>query len=209
MNTFFKRFLGVSFIIAAIFGIAFSAISVYGVWRVRTVALTTLDDTVELISTTLDTTADGLVVIGQSLQAAADTIAATEEATLAIAQTVHDIDSVVSGFMDILSFIPGMSTVADSDIDSASENLSSAETEMLAVATNIGAISTNLGDAQEVIDAYQDAVTISQERLQNIQEDGPKWITAMAVMLTVIFIWLAIAQVGLIVQGMEMMHKEK
>ncbi|MFH1635840.1 MAG: hypothetical protein ABIG63_17755 [Chloroflexota bacterium] len=209
MNTFFKRFLGVSFIIAAIFGIAFSVISVYGVWRVRAAALTTLDDTVELISAPLDTTADGLVVMNQSLQAAADTIAATEEATLAIAQTMHDIDYVVSGFMNILSFIPGVHTVEDSDIDSASENLSSAEKEMLAVATNISAISSNLGDAQEVIDAYQDTVVTSQERLRNIQENGPKWITAMAVILTVIFIWLAIAQVGLIVQGMEMMHSEK
>ena len=209
MNLFFKRFLGVSFVIAAFFGIAFSAISVYGVWQVRAAALTTLDDTVELVNTTLDTTADGLLVMGQSLQAAADTVAATEEATLAIAQTVHDIDSVVSGFMDILNFIPGMSTVADSDIDSASENLSSAETEMLAVATNISEISTSLIDAQEVIDAYQDTVTTSQERLRNIQENGPKWITAIAVMLTVIFIWLAIAQMGLILQGMEMMRSEK
>ncbi|MBU1660153.1 MAG: hypothetical protein KKD28_01620, partial [Chloroflexi bacterium] len=121
----------------------------------------------------------------------------------------HDIDYVVSGFMNILSFIPGVHTVEDSDIDSASENLSSAEKEMLAVATNISAISSNLGDAQEVIDAYQDTVVTSQERLRNIQENGPKWITAMAVILTVIFIWLAIAQVGLIVQGMEMMHSEK
>lgn len=208
MNLFFKRFFGVSFVIAAIFGIAFSAISVYGVWRVRAAALPALHDTVELISTTLDTTADGLTVMNQSLQSAADTIAATEEATLAIAQTVHDIDSIVSGFMEIISFIPGLKTVEDSDISSASENLSSAELEMLSVATNISAISTNLGDAQDVIDAYQDTVTTSQERLQSIQENGPKWITAMTVMLTLIFIWLAIAQVGLIVQGIEMMRSE-
>ena len=205
MNTYFKRFFGISLVFAAIFGIAFSAIGIYGVWRVRSAAIPALGDTVELVSTTLETTADGLVVMDQSLQAATDTVAATEEATLAIAQSVHDIDSVVSGFMDILSFIPGVNTDEDSDINSASENLSSAETDMLAMATNIGIISSNLSDAQEVIDDYQDAVAASQERLQNIQENGSKWITAMAVMLILIFIWLAIAQVGLIVQGMEMM----
>ena len=207
MNTFFRKFFGLSLIFFAVLGIIFSLFGVINIWRVRAAALPAVEETITLFDAALDTTTEGLSIMDQSLQAASGTIIATEEATLAIAQTMNDIDSIVSGFLDIVNLIPLVDFGGqDVDLATSSGNLGTAEQELLGVATNLSLIGVNLSNAQQVVTDYQTAVTTSKEQLENLRENGPKWITTSAVVLTIMLIWLAIAQIGLLIQGWEMLR---
>ena len=62
MNPFIRKFFGINMILVAILGMFFSAFGAVGIWIVRTSVLASLNETSELLITTLETTSDGLVV---------------------------------------------------------------------------------------------------------------------------------------------------
>ena len=51
------------------------------------------------------------------------------------------------------------------------------------------------------------AVESATVQLESIRQNGPTWITVMTVVMTIMFVWLAIAQVGLLLQGVELIRK--
>ncbi len=63
-------------------------------------------------------------------------------------------------------------------------------------------------EAQNVVDNYQIAVNGAKFQLENIQQNGPTWITVTTVVMTIILVWLAIAQVGLLLQGAELIRRK-
>ena len=63
MRSFFRKFLGISLITVACFGMLFSTFGAVGIWIMRTSVLTSLDETTQLVINTLETTSDGLGVV--------------------------------------------------------------------------------------------------------------------------------------------------
>ena len=83
-------FIGILLIGAAVAGLAISVTGIFGVWRLGRSMKTGLIDTLALLETTLQTTADGITIAGQSLDQAIvslDTLASTLATT---GQSVHD-----------------------------------------------------------------------------------------------------------------------
>jgi uncharacterized phage infection (PIP) family protein YhgE len=187
-------------ILLAIFGMVFSAFGVYGIWMVRSAALVALDDSVELISVTLETTAEGLRVVDGSLDAATDTLTTTAETTETLAQTLGEISTLANGIMGLVNFVGGGSETPESQ----SGDLA---VEVQRMTNNLTDVTNNLGQAQSVVDDYQLTIDNAQAQLDNIQQGGPTWITAIAVVMTIILVWLAIAQIGLLLQGAELIRK--
>ena len=73
MNSFFRKFFGISLILVAILGMAFSTFGVVGIWAVRNSVFVSLHETTELLINTLETKSEGMVVVDNSLNAATST----------------------------------------------------------------------------------------------------------------------------------------
>ena len=81
-------------------------------------------------------------------------------------------------------------------------------TEVQTMAANLNQVTNSLVEAHDVIDNYKVAVNKTTIQLETIRENGPTWITAISVVMTVMLVWLAITQVGLLLQGVELIHKQ-
>jgi methyl-accepting chemotaxis protein len=200
MHSFFRKFFGISLIIVAIFGMAFSAFGAAGVWAVRTSVLNSLDETTKLLITTLETTSDGLIIVDDSLNAAAGALAATAQTTEAIAQTFVEVNSLANGIIGVVNLVGG-------GIEAPESQNTDIAAEVNTMTANLNQVTISLVEAHEVVDNYQLAVESATIQLENIQQNGPTWITVMTVVMTIMFVWLAIAQVGLLLQGVELIRK--
>ena len=49
MNNFFKRSLGLTFLIAAVVGLIFSIVAMVGIWRVRSTANQVIENTIQVL----------------------------------------------------------------------------------------------------------------------------------------------------------------
>ena len=205
MNPFIKRFTGIRFIIFAIIGILISLGGIYAAWQVRSSLSANLFETTELVNSTLSTTYNGMNVLNDTLDEAMDTIESTERVMFAMAQTMGDINEFTSNFLGNLPIrIPGLQRPEDSsEGDSPINNFAVVETEMENIAGNFRGINSAMIDAQGVVSNYQNVIIITQEQIDSIQTNGPKWISTITWGLTIFMVWFAITQIGFIVQGLE------
>jgi hypothetical protein len=194
MNPFFRKFLGISLIIVAIFGIIFNTFGIVGIWTVRNSVLASLDESTELLINTLQTTSDGLLIVNDSLNAATITLAATAQTTQTMAQTLVEVSSLANGIVSIVNLVGG-------GIDPPESQDINLSAEVQKMTTNLNQVTSSLVEAQEVVDSYQIAVENATIQLENIQQNGPTWITIVAIVMTIMLVWLVIAQIGLLIQG--------
>jgi len=98
MNPQLKRILGLVLVIISIFSLVITAGGVIALWSARLAITTALQDTVKLISETLDTTQKALAVADAALQNAADTITilsgSIDSLAISIGSTQNALDSV-------------------------------------------------------------------------------------------------------------------
>ena len=201
MRPLLRKFIGISLILLAIFGMLFSALGVIGVWKVRESLLITFQDSTELLIGTLETTSKGLLVVDDSLNAASGTVEATTRTTETMAQSLGEINSIANGIVGIVNLVGGGLETPDT------QNLNFSE-DVQILTINLNRVSSNLGEAQEVVDDYQLAIDNAKTRLIIIQENGPTWITILVIGLTILFLWLAIAQIALLLQGVDLVKEE-
>ena len=201
MQSFFKKFLGISIIILAIIGMIFSVVGAVSIWVVRKSVISSLDTTTNNLIITLDAASDGLTIVDNSLNAASGTLIATVQTTETIAQTVAEINTIANGIVGIVNMIGGEKDMPES-------NYSEITKDIQTMTVNLNKVTTSLDDANEAIDIYQVAVNNTANQLEAIRQNGPIWITIFSVFLTIMLIWLALAQVGLLFHGFELLRNQ-
>jgi methyl-accepting chemotaxis protein len=201
VQSFFKKILGISIIIIAITGMIFSAAGAVAVWTIRKSVITSLDGTVQNLITTLDAASDGLSIVDNSLNAASGTLIATAQTTETIAQTVAKFNTIANGIVGIVNIIEGEKEMPESNSSDLTE-------EIQTMTMNLNKATTSLDHADEVIDVYQTSVDNTINQLEVIRQSGPTWVAIFSVFLTVMLVWLALAQVGLFLHGFELVHKK-
>lgn len=197
-------------------------------------SVTALQYTVQATADTIDTTTP--MVETMAALAKDDlpaTITATQTSLLAAQESAKIIDGVL-GALNNIPFIPNnvydppvplhvaladvsasleglppaLKTI-DQSLETSGENLKSIHKNINLMADNIKTIKTSLEDAQGVVDAYQKLVSDMQKRTTHIEERLPGWITLLAVLMTFIFLWLFVAQIGLFLQGWDLLRDRK
>lgn len=100
MRQLSRRFTGMMLISTAIIGLVISLVGVVGVWWVRPPLTRALTSSVGLVIGALETTAQGLTVVGQSLDLADSSVARLEEAfttlVTSLGDTVKVLDTLVA-----------------------------------------------------------------------------------------------------------------
>jgi hypothetical protein len=264
MNFIFSRFFGLVLIVLAIAGLVLSIVGIFGVWNIRRVFGENLLTTLELTEVSLQTTADGLTLVDQSLTKAVtdvnslertirstgraiqdtsplvlqlttlmgndlpDTILATQTSLIAAQSSAQLIENVLTAVTSI-PFIGGQRYAPpvplhvalgevsesldplqdsfasmESSLRTTNGNLIMIQAEFNIIARHIGQINTSLTEARFVVGEYQETVTGFQTQVHEMKIALPGWLNALAWFFTFAFIALAAAQLGLLVQGLQL-----
>jgi methyl-accepting chemotaxis protein len=209
MNPFFRRFIGISFIVFAVLGILISLGGIYGTWRVRAVMLQKFSETSELVDQALSATYDGLGAVDQMLSEVMQTIDSSQNMLQAMSQTMGDIKAFSSGFLSRFRLMmPGLSQ-ENSAPEEQSSSIEVFETELQNIADNFVRVNGAMTETRTVMQEYQQTVADTQTQLQEMQASGSRWITTLTWILTVLLAWFAITQAGFILQGIEFIRTAK
>jgi septal ring factor EnvC (AmiA/AmiB activator) len=105
-----------------------------------------------------------------------------------------------------LDTLPASLATISTSINSSKTNLSLVEQEVTNLSGTVSSISDSLRSAQDVLHQYQTVTVQLKQRSTAVQKAAPGWITGAAWLLTFLLVWFMIAQLGLWVQGLEMLH---
>jgi methyl-accepting chemotaxis protein len=265
MRKIINQIFGITLIVAAIIGILFNITGVVLTWKYKNQVTLSAVTTVKLLSSTLDTTVQGLEVATSALEISINSVSALQSSVNTAAATIESAKPVLeslSGLIDgtlpttvaaaqkalngaeegarvidsVLKVVAGLPFVSKdiynpdtplheglgrlsasldelpttletmgSSIDSSTSNVETIHQDMTTIAENIGSISASLEEARTVLTQYKTTASVLSERLKVLEERLPLIINVMAGVLTFIFIWLTLAMVGLLFQGLEML----
>lgn len=180
-------------------------------------AADTLDDSVPMVETLTDLTSESLP---GAIEATQTGLSTAQDAARSIESTLRLISSIP--FIPIESYQPEVSfTEALQDVSSSletlpetllsmEESLNTTKGNLALMAAQVRDISGNIGDlvnslykVQLVVSQYQDVIRTLLVRVESFRVNLSTIINASAWLFTVIFIWLGIAQLGLLTQGLE------
>lgn len=261
-----NRILGILLIAAAIGGLLFSLVSLAGTWVLKPRFTKTLDNSLDLVTTSLNATAQGLaltkesmkalVVSVNSVQATLDTAAKTIEdttpafdsvvtlleddlpSTVSAVQTslntAYETAQVIDGVLKTLTFFNRDAYNPEVPLHTALEDISSSlnslptafnemsvsladtrhnmqiiQVDLALVKDAIRQIETSLTQYEDVIDDYLGSIAAVQTQLEALRKNLPRTLNYIAGILTVFFLWMIIAQFGLLTQGWELFKRQE
>jgi hypothetical protein len=96
-----RRLIGVLFVAAAVAGAIFSLLGLIEIWRYRPVVMRTVTDSLALFDQTLNTTQEGLTIVGQVVQTTAEDVASLQTTTQALATAIHATNPMVDSLINL------------------------------------------------------------------------------------------------------------
>jgi hypothetical protein len=100
---------------------------------------------------------------------------------------------------------PSLTTIRTSLVDGKT-NLGILELELNNISATIKELRTTLEDAQTVIDQYTTVTKQFKMKVEAMQRKTPAWITTISLILSFVLVWLIIVQLGLGMQGLEILQ---
>jgi uncharacterized phage infection (PIP) family protein YhgE len=95
-----RRLVGFLLLFAAAAGIIFGVVGLVEIWHYRPVVVRSVADNLALVAQALDTTQDGLGIVGQVVKTTAGDVASLQATTRSLAKAIHDtnpmLDSLIS-----------------------------------------------------------------------------------------------------------------
>jgi hypothetical protein len=119
------------------------------------------------------------------------------------------LNQTIGSVSDSLKDTPEMLASSQKSLDQMTESLGSIQSEMKGVSGNLHSITTSAIEAQRVLREYQTAVGDLHREVERIQERLPTWLRLATIGTVLLFIWLALAQVAIAMQGVELLARGK
>lgn len=265
MKTLFNRLAGFLLLIAALGGLAFSAAGLYGVWIYKQQVSDNLVQSLDLLTASLQTTAQGLVIIEQSFGAVMGSVISVQDTLMTTVDTIETTKPMMSSLTSLLdedlpdtiiavqtsldtayesakiidavlraltifnrdsynpsvplheslqlistsmNDLPASFTEMEDSLRSASSQTEIIQADLITVAASIADIKKSLDAYETVIQDYQDSVREVKKQINTLKRRIPKAIDLGVWALTGFLIWMAIAQLGLLTQGWELLHRK-
>jgi ABC-type transporter Mla subunit MlaD len=108
-----------------------------------------------------------------------------------------------------LDEIPDSLATVQEGLVTASGDLQGLGDDLDIMASNIGQIATSVESAQSVLVQYQDVVGSLQDLVARVHDALPNWLLWLRWGLSLLLIWLGIAQIGLLTQGWELIGRSR
>ncbi len=267
MKRVFPSIIGKILIFSAALGLALSLIGLVATWLYAPRLTDALQRQILLAESVMDTTAQGLEVASQTLDATRLTIQTLDETVQTFSQSITDtlplldtigivvgedlpdtirstqtsLDSaqqsarVIDGILRTLTTIPffpgdpyapevplhvALSEVSHSldglpqsflamqdNLVKSSANLATAQADIQNVRREVVQVKSNLRQAQDVITQYHQTALTLRNQLERLRLGVPSLMRWSTLFLSLFWIWLATAQIGLLTQGLELSRR--
>jgi hypothetical protein len=115
---------------------------------------------------------------------------------------IGEVSESLAGIPDELKDVSQGIGSANKQVSAVAENLSD-------VATNLDALGAQMDEAAAVIEQYQALAGDLRGEVSAIKDAAPGWILAARIGLTLLLIWMGLAQIGLITQGAEHLRRDE
>jgi conjugal transfer/entry exclusion protein len=186
----FRRIIGVLLILAAILGLVVSIGAMYLIWNVQANLTTSLQNTIELLGQTLQTTAQGLVVTQGALQNSVDMIGNLQATVETTAEAIGTTDPLLEEISGLLAEkLPNTIRATQTSLETAQQSAAAIDAVLRAmsgiplIGPSIGydpqvPLSDALGDVAQQLEnipdtfiAMEDKLTTTQSSMQTFQAD--------------------------------------
>ena len=114
---------------------------------------------------------------------------------------LHELLAEVSKSMDDL---PNTFEQMQKSLESTGGNLTTFNSQLSQLTTSVAEINRSLTETKLVLDQYQKIITGTLESIEKLKVNLPTLVNAAAAFITFVLIWLAVAQLGVLVQGVNM-----
>ena len=186
MNIITRRIIGLLLILAAFGGLVFSITGLALTWRIKPAAEKNLSSGVDLVSSTLATTAQGLVVTQESLEVAVESIRALQGTLDTTAKTLKSSEPMVTTVVQLMDQdLPAAVQATQASLLSAQESARVIDSLLealnflpginynpeLPLNATLGDVSTSLDGLPVSFDEIGKSLTDTRKNLQSIQVD--------------------------------------
>jgi hypothetical protein len=164
----------------------------------------------EQLPTTIQATQETLTSVATSAQLVDDILGVISVIPLLGTDRYNPDVSLQQGFQDVsdgLDGIPELLLTAGEGLSAGTESLQGVEKGFAAMARSIAETMTSLESAQTVLQDYQQIVGDLNDTVSSVSESLPGWLRALRWGLTLVLIWLGVAQIGLMTQGWELLSR--
>jgi methyl-accepting chemotaxis protein len=190
--------------------------------------ITALQSTVEATAATFETTTPMLdSIISLSQEDIPNSITAAQSALNSAGKSAEIIDGVLRALTifskdlynpdvpmhialqqvsESMDSLPGTFETMENSVTDAKSNLETIQTEISQIASDIEEVSSSLEEFDKVISQYQELVVDLQEKFGKLEENLPTYVNFGAVVITVFLLWMAVAQLGLFTQGLDLLR---
>jgi len=110
---------------------------------------------------------------------------------------------------DSLDGFPTSLSTAQRSLDRASKNFESISGELDNISASADEIGSSTEEAKLVIKDYQEVVSRLQSRVAGMQTSLPRTLNWVKLVLVILLIWLGLAQIGLILQGCQLLAQAR
>jgi hypothetical protein len=169
-------------------------------------------------------------MVGEQLPA---TLRATQDTLASVAQSAKLIDDVLAvvtaipflglerynpevpfhqGLDDVatsLDDIPTSLVTAQEGLGIASGSLEELEGDFATMGESIAGLTTSLEKGESVVVQYQDIIDDMQGLVASVKQGLPQWLRWLRLGLSLVLVWLGIAQIGLLTQGWELVSRSR
>jgi methyl-accepting chemotaxis protein len=166
----------------------------------------------ENLPATLETTQDTLRSVATSAKLVDDMLAILTNIPFLNLNVYNPEVPLHEGFKEVadsLNSIPRSLSRAQNGLESTMGSMEKVEDDFATMAKDVGKIATDLEDAQSVIAQYQQIVNGVQGTVSSARQSLPDWLRMVRWGLSLMLIWLGIAQIGLVTQGWEMIERSR
>lgn len=119
------------------------------------------------------------------------------------------LNETLAGVSDSLDEIPTSLRNAQKSLDLALEGFDSVNTELSNITESTDQIRASTGEAIVVIEDYQEMVEDLQKDVERLQTDLPRKMRWVMLAAALFLVWLGLAQIGLLTQGLELIMRSK
>lgn len=183
----------------------------------------TISDTIPLVDSVANLVGEDLpdsIGAAQTALAAAESSAQVVDDTLALLAALALLGGVeyappvplhtsIAQVSDSLDSLPASFSEMQIGLDTTANNLARIETDIAGIADNIGQTDASLADARSVVAQYQAVVADLQAEVVTIREGLPRWLRLLRWGISLTLVWLGIAQLGLLSQGLEIIRRSQ
>ena len=166
----------------------------------------------EQLPTTIESTQETLTAVATSAQIVDDILVGLSAIPLLGLDRYNPDVPLRQGFQDVadgLEGIPGLLLAAGEGLSAGAGSLQDIEAGFAAMGQDIGEAGTSLESAQSVLGDYQEIVSDLQTTLSSVGGSLPGWLRTLRWSLTLVLVWLGVAQLGLITRGWELLGRRR